>query len=34
MARVKKRVLAKCGGANQIVKSHVVLRVTTLEGMI
>jgi hypothetical protein len=34
MARVKKRVLARCRRTNQIVKSHVVLRITTLEDVI
>jgi hypothetical protein len=34
MARVKKRVLARYRGANQIVKNHVVMMVITLEDMI
>ena len=34
MAKVKKRVLARCRQTNQIVKSHTVMKITTLEDVI
>jgi hypothetical protein len=34
MAKVKKRVLARCRRTNQIVKSHTVMKITTLEDVI
>lgn len=34
MARVKRRILARCQRTNEMVKSHVVLRITTLEDVI
>jgi hypothetical protein len=34
MAKVKKKVLARCRQTNQIVKSHTVMKITTLEDVI
>jgi hypothetical protein len=34
MAKVKKKVLARCQRDNQIVKSHTVLKITTFEDVI
>jgi hypothetical protein len=34
MAKVKKKILARCRWTNQIVKSHTVMKITTIEDMI
>jgi hypothetical protein len=34
MTKVKKRVLAKCRQTNQIMKSHTMMKITTLEDVV